>query len=166
LSNPSWPLHSAAREAFLHAILAKIAPIYARLTGLQRAAVNLLCAELGWTFDFSTASATSGSNDLTSRLSRLRIAIYSLTEASSRQAKQALEALCPEVIVDTNADHGGTARLKALSENADLFVLAWLSAKHAATDFIREHRNAKPLLYAQGRGFSSIIRAIEDYLQA
>jgi hypothetical protein len=52
-----------------------------------------------------------------------------------------------------------------LAENADLFVIAWLSAKHAATDFIREHRAQRPLLYAQGRGFSSILRAIEEFLR-
>ena len=157
--------NATAREAFLYATLGKVAPIYGRLTELQRVAVDLLCVELGWTFDFAAAPATAASADLASRLSRLRIAIYSLTETASRQAKQALETLCPNVIVDTNADHGGTARLRALSENADLFVMTWLSAKHAATDYIREHRGSRPLLYAQGRGFSSIIRAIEDYFR-
>lgn len=38
-------------------------------------------------------------------------------------------------------------------------------AKHAATDFIRQYRGARPLLYAQGRGFSSILRAIEDHFE-
>lgn len=55
--------------------------------------------------------------------------------------------------------------LRALAENADLFVIAWLSAKHAATDFIREHRAERPLLYAQGRGFSSILRALDEFLR-
>jgi len=53
-----------------------------------------------------------------------------------------------------------------LAENADLFVLTSLSAKHAATDFIRDHRSKLPLLYAQGRGFSSILRAVEDHLKS
>jgi hypothetical protein len=68
-------------------------------------------------------------------------------------------------VVDCNADHGGTTRLRSLAENADLFVVTWLSAKHAATDFIREHRHGRPLLYAQGRGFSSILRAVEDHIR-
>jgi hypothetical protein len=86
-----------------------------------------------------------------------------LTESSSRQAKAAIEELAPTAVVDCNADHGGTARLRALAENADLFVITWLSAKHAATDFIREHRGGRPLMYAQGRGFSSILRVIDDH---
>ena len=87
----------------------------------------------------------------------LRIAIYSLTESSSRQAKAALEEISPSVTVDINADHGGSTRLRALAENSDLFVMAWLSAKHAASDFIRDHRGAKPLLYSRGKGFSSML---------
>ena len=154
-----------AREAFLHGILARITPLLARLTGLQRVAVELLGAELGWSFDaLSVPRATTETDGLAAHLAGLRIAIYSLTESSSRQAKAALETLAPTATIDTNADHGGTARLRALSENADLFVMTWLSAKHAATDFIREHRGDRPLLYAQGKGFSSILRVIEDHL--
>lgn len=155
-----------ARESFLHGVLARIAPIYARLTSLQRLAVERLAQELGWTLQsFGISADVTVVDDFSSRVQGLRIAIYSLTESSSRQAKAAIEEIAPNAIVDCNADHGGTARLRALAENADLFVIAWLSAKHAATDFIREHRAQRPLLYAQGRGFSSILRAIEEFLR-
>ena len=54
----------------------------------------------------------------------------------------------------------------ARAENADIFVVTWLSAKHGCDrDFIREHRGGRPLLYAQGRGFSSILRAVEDHVR-
>lgn len=115
---------------------------------------------------FGLAETAPTADDLAIRLADLRIAIYTLTESSSRQAKTAIEQTVTSVKVDCNADHGGTARLRALAENADLFVMTSLSAKHAATDFIREHRGDRPLLYAQGRGFSSILRAIEDHLSA
>jgi hypothetical protein len=51
-----------------------------------------------------------------------------------------------------------------MAENSDIFVLTSLSATHAATDFIRHHRGDRPLLYAQGKGFTSILRVIEEYL--
>lgn len=154
-----------AREAFLHRILARIVPIYGRLTRLQRMAVTFLSSELGWSLpELPAIEAASADDSLASRLAGLRIAIYSLTESSSRQAKAALEEIAPAVTVDTNADHGGTARLRALAENSDLFVMTWLSAKHAATDFIREYRGSRPLLYSQGKGYSSILRAIEDHI--
>lgn len=155
-----------AREAFLHLALARVAPIYGRLTSLQRAAIAQLAQELGWSLQsFGITAQRDGPEDITSRIQGLRIAIYSLTESSSRQAKAAIEELAPTAVVDCNADHGGTTRLRSLAENADLFVMTWLSAKHAATDFIREHRGGRPLLYARGRGFSSILRAVEDYVR-
>jgi hypothetical protein len=135
------------------------------LTRLQRIAVTLLSRELGWELPVSPTSDVPPMDDgLSSRLAGMRITIYSLTESSSRQAKAALEEISSSVTVDINADHSGGARLRALAENSDLFVMTWLSAKHAATDFIRTHRGNRPLIYSQGKGFSSILRAIEDFL--
>jgi hypothetical protein len=156
---------ASVRETFLHRILARIVPIYGRLTRLQRIAVTLLSNELGWSLPVTPAMDGPPANDgLATRLAGLHIAIYSLTDSSSRQAKAALEEIASNVTVDTNADHGGSARLRALAENSDLFVMTWLSAKHAATEFIRKHRGSRTLLYSQGKGFSSILRAIEDHL--
>ncbi|MGO7394557.1 protein DpdD [Rhizobium ruizarguesonis] len=153
------------RNSFLHSVLARTAPIYNRLSSLQQIAVKQLAAELGWSLSVPMINAdTQAADDFSAHIEGLRIAIYSLTETSSRQAKVALEEMVPSLTVDCNSDHGGTARLRALAENADLFVVTWLSAKHAATEFIREHRGNRPLLYAQGRGFSSILRAIEEHL--
>lgn len=156
---------ASARETFLHGILARTAPVYGRLTRIQRIAVRLLSIELGWSPPTPPLTEVEPPDDgLASRLAGLRIAIYSLTESSSRQAKAVLEEISPSVTVDTNSDHGGSPRLRALAENCDLFVMTWLSAKHAATDFIREHRGSRTLLYSQGKGFSSIVRAIEAHL--
>jgi hypothetical protein len=153
-----------ARGQFLHRVMSKLAPLYARLSVLQRASIARLAGELGWTLDeFGINSTVIGDDALAGRLADLRIAIYSLTEAASTQAKEAIEQASPTAKVDCNADHAGTPRLRALAENVDLFVLVWRSAKHAATDFIRAHRGAKPLLFAQGKGSSSILRAIEDH---
>lgn len=155
-----------AREVFLHCVLSKIAPIYSRLSSLQRAAIVRLAEQLGWQLDdIGLNKGGVAPDDFSSKLDGLRIAIYTLNESSSRQAKAALEVAVPSAVVDCNADHVGTAQLRALAKNADLFVLTSLSAKHAATDFIREHRDDRPLLYAQGGGFSSILRAIEDYFK-
>jgi hypothetical protein len=38
------------------------------------------------------------------------------------------------------------------------------SAKHAATDCIVANRGKRTLLYAAGRGFSSIIRVVEEFV--
>lgn len=155
-----------ARESFLHSSLAKVAPIFQRLSSLQRAAIKKLADELGWAPAGFAEVAQQESPDLLSvRLSGKRIAIYTLTESSSRQAKESLEEIAPGIVIDCSADHVGTGRLRAMAEGADLFVITSLSAKHAATDFIRAHRGNRPLVYAQGRGFSSILRAVEEHLK-
>jgi hypothetical protein len=53
-----------------------------------------------------------------------------------------------------------------MATNCDLFVIAWSAAKHAATDFIRAHRRDKPLVFAQGKGVSSLLRAVEEHCLA
>jgi len=76
-----------------------------------------------------------------------------------------LARIAPSAIVQTSSEYVGSAQLKALAENSDILVVTSLSATHAATDFIRAHRPAeKPICWAAGRGFTSIVRAIENFL--
>jgi len=42
--------------------------------------------------------------------------------------------------------------------------VAWASAKHAATEYIKARRGGRPLVYAGGKGATSIVRAVEDWL--
>jgi hypothetical protein len=55
-------------------------------------------------------------------LSRASVALYSLTESALRQVKRILEDRYPGVKVSLNSDFVGTARLKQLARQADLFV--------------------------------------------
>lgn len=80
-----------------------------------------------------------------------------MTETVSRHAIVVIEKISAPVEVETSMDHGSTNHLRVTAENLDIFVLNYLSAKHAATDFIRAHHGTKSLFYSQGKGFSSII---------
>ena len=60
-------------------------------------------------------------------------------------------------------DPVATSRLARLAKDSDLFVLAAASAKHAATECIQSNRKDRPLRYAAGRGFSSIVRTVEEF---
>ena len=52
-----------------------------------------------------------------------------------------------------------------MAKNSDLVVIVWLAATHAATNVITMSRVDAPIVYAQGKGCSSIIRCIEEYLK-
>lgn len=132
--------------------------LFGRLSAAQRAAVRTAFPdEVGW----DDRGATEDDGGLAARLRNHRIAVYTLTESAGRQARDALLVAAPGAKVLLNHDHVGTQALASLASGADLFVVAWASATHAATDFIRARRGDRPLIYARGRGASSIIHAVE-----
>jgi hypothetical protein len=98
-------------------------------------------------------------------LNGMSVALYTLTEQVARRVATVIRDAAPDCTVSTSADHVGTDRLRQLSEHADIFVVAPRSAKHAATEFIAQHRpKAKPILWSSGKGVTSMLRAVEGHL--
>lgn len=149
-------------DGFLALILPPLRNLEDHLSAGQRTALNRILAWAGWPAVLSPTGAAIPTK-AASPLSGQRIAIYTLTESAGRQAQSALAEIAPNVVVELNHDHVGTKALAGLAATADIFVIVWTSAKHAATDFIKERRSGKPLLYANGRGASSILRVIEEH---
>jgi hypothetical protein len=102
----------------------------------------------------------AGTDEIGGFLAGKSIALYSLTESAITRAKTILESEYPHCSVSVNSDHGGTDRLKAMAENADIFVMVTWSATHAATQFIESHRGSRQILRPKGRGSSSILAEI------
>ena len=156
-----------AREGFWQSVVSRLVPIGPQLTALQRASLSQLAHMLGWPGSLPDAltSGPGGESDptLASRLAGKLVAVYTLTESAGAQAAEALLEIAPDVNIRVNSEHGGSRTLRALAENADLFIVVAASATHAATDFIRAKRGTKPLRYAAGRGAISILRAVEDW---
>lgn len=153
----------AARLALLNRILSSLQPILRVLSVPQRAAYKRVAAVAGWPLlDVEPAPPKAGAAEPAQFVGRV-VALYTLTESAGRQAQEALEDAFPGVRVELSSDHVCTPRLRSLAREADLFVLAAASAKHAATDCVQRHRPASlPVAYASGRGASSIVRAVED----
>jgi hypothetical protein len=100
------------------------------------------------------------------RLGNKRLAIYSLQEAAMRRAVTVVETLCQSVRIQTFNDHvGGSSSLQAAARQADVFVVVTGAAKHAATIYIESLRPPSSVtLYAAGQGSSSILQAIQRFL--
>jgi hypothetical protein len=107
----------------------------------------------------STAEAALGAV-----LAGRRIAVYSLTVEAAKRARTLLLDLVPRLRIDLHHEHVASAELQRSARVADLFVIAAGSAKHSATDAIRRHRGNRPIVYAAGKGASSIIRAVEQFV--
>ena len=150
-----------ARLTLQNRILNSLQGFLGLLSAGQRAAYRRIAAGASWPVLPAPVDA-SGPTGLES-LQGQSIAIYTLTESAGRQAEAVLKDLVPSVQVHLAHDHVGSQRLARLARDADLFILTTASAKHAATDCIVTNRGDRPLLYAAGRGFSSIVRAVEEY---
>lgn len=159
------------RQSFWYASHARLFPLRAHLSAGQCLALGKLGTSLGWETkeieEFSTSSVGSKIDEMRLALSGTSIAIYSLTVSAARQAGQALETIAPDVRISISSDTCGTSALKSMAQNSDIFIVATASAKHAATGFIQMMRpRDKPILFAAGRGFSSIVRSVEEFLTA
>ncbi len=157
------PADGDALAAFAFATLGDVSALHGRLTPGQRLVASALGRRFGWKAPGDPEARDDGGDALPS-LRPMTIGVYTLTESAGRQAKDFLEAAAPGVEVLLNHDHVGTAPLAAIARNVDLFVVVAASAKHAATDFIRDRRGGRPLIYAAGRGAASVIRAVEQWM--
>lgn len=99
------------------------------------------------------------------QLSGKTIGIYSLMEGSTRAVSHVLHEWLPELDVRINHDKVATTALDNLATDTDILVVAWASAKHAATQRLRSLRpDGLPLVWAAGSGSSSILRALREAL--
>ena len=89
-------------------------------------------------------------------------AAKSLLERAGIAAQRLIEARYPNASVTVRHDKSNSTALEQLANTADVFIVAWQSAKHAATDAITAARpKDRPVVYAAGTGRSSIVRAFE-----
>lgn len=154
----------SAREAFWLNALAILEPLRLRLEPVQHASLAALAELLGWPDSPFADTDTIAQDEFAPKIANLRIGIYTLTESAARHAASVLTRLEPSTRVQISSEQVGSAKLKALAVNSDLLVITSLSATHAATDFIRANRpSGKPICWAAGRGFTSIVRAVEEF---
>lgn len=98
---------------------------------------------------------------IVSFLDSLKIGIYSLEETAAKRAKNYFTALNGQSDIGLNHDKSCTDALKSLSKKSDVFVFASRAAKHAAFYCVRD----RELVYPAGKGASSIINAIIDWMK-
>ena len=91
------------------------------------------------------------------------VAMYTLIEPVAERTKRLLDMLHPGIRVHLVQDTVGNPRLEDLARRADIFVICWRSAAHAATQVIERFRPVGSItLYPAGKGSSSILRVIEE----
>ena len=95
-----------------------------------------------------------------------KIGIYTLTDKAGLRAKKILKKLYEGIIVEINNDHVATKKLINLAKSCDIFAFAWKSSKHQAFYCIQKHiKSPNILLMPLGKGSSSIVQSISQYIQ-
>lgn len=164
------------RVDFLKSIINRLGSFSRRVKAEQWQLLRALLEDLNQFSDYESllesiavqrVELENQTEELLTSLNEKTIGIYTLDEPVATRVKQLLQEKCPEVRVQTSSDKVGNDKLKQLSRNADVFVIASGCAKHAATIFIESNRPKQlPTLWAKGKGSASMLRAIYDYIRS
>ena len=158
----------SSRDAFFNAVRDSLSRDHRRVRPEHWELFRLLASDLGRTEDYDAICPRSdkGSGEESEAgglaLSDCMVAIYTLTESVGRRAKMVIEKMFPKVDVRLAHDHVGSERLRSLAREADYLIISTRSAKHAATEYLKEERpgNKPPPIYPLGKGSSSIVTAL------
>ena len=116
------------RQRLWAGVCGKLLPISARLSGMQREVLQLLSGTMGLENDSSfnslvaSVETTEQPRSTLSRLSGLKVGIYTLTDSAAKQAAEIIKRYAPGVKVTLNHEHDGSPQLKAFARNADVLV--------------------------------------------
>ena len=151
-----------ARQTLWARIIASLNPVRSALSARELAQIN----DLGQVFGIDEVFPPPDIREKPVRPGALdgrMVAIHSLAESAAQRAGRLLGELYPGVRVRISHDRVGSARLADLARRADVFVVCWRAATHAATEAIERIRPINSVtLYPPGKGSSSILRAIEE----
>lgn len=160
------------RLAFVTKVLGACLGHMGRLSPPILALLSELVRSVGWAEDpfdarLKELADADPSEAITAAdvLDGLTLALYSLDQSALRRAKAAIKRLNPTVTVKLYSDKVASDSLLAAAKNAALFVVTHKSAKHSATEAIEAVRTG-PLRYAQGKGSSSIVRAVWEWAES
>ncbi|MDP3841302.1 MAG: protein DpdD [Oxalobacteraceae bacterium] len=154
-----------ARLRLLAAVVQACREFSARLDPLQIRQLQLLASEAQ--FELPPLGPVPGDAttvDLADELS-YRVVFYSLNEGATRRAVDMLRTLHPGWVIDANADHVCSDRLKSLAQHAHVFVFAWRCSKHSAYYCVKANSPKDNLVMAPGVGTTSLVAAALDHLK-
>ncbi|MCC7066699.1 MAG: hypothetical protein IT456_28145 [Planctomycetes bacterium] len=171
LADSSCP-DAVVREGFLSAVAGKVKSMAQKLDHATWAAFQSICRSLDLPelvlpeklrgLADGEGPHLNGASGMSRPL--LRIGAYTLEAGAGRRFKEIAEAVHGVQVV-LNHDHVETSAIKELGQT-DAVIVVTRCAKHAATDAIRRHVGKDRILYADGRGSSSMLRALKTYCES
>jgi len=109
-------------------------------------------------FDHLVSEDNSSDEEVKLSLKGKLIGISTLTEKAGQRAAEMLKSLFPGVEIKLNHDKVATDKLKNLASSADYFIFCNKSAAHQSYYAVKAIN--KDIIYCDGKGSSSILRAM------
>jgi hypothetical protein len=157
--------NAGARSTFWTSLLALLQPFESRLSRSQLALARDLAMVLGGKELVDHWDSTAPAASLTPAPRFTYVAIYCLREEISQRVKLALEAEFPGMRIELNSEEDNSPRLRDLARRAELFVVCWQAALHAATVGIQAARPKElPTIFPSRLGTASIVEEIRQAL--
>jgi hypothetical protein len=154
-----------ARMRLLTAVVQACLEFRARLEPLQTQQLQLLADEAGLELPPLGLAPADPLVGMPAEHPSYRVVFYSLDDAAIRRAVDMLRFLHPGWVIDTNADHVCSDRLKSLAQRAQVFVFAWRCSKHAAYYCVKANSPKGSLVMARGIGTTSLVAAALQHLK-
>lgn len=152
----------SAAKAFVSALLAPLHAQTSRLTPDLRALGNLITTEMNLRWNWQPPTTTTQQPPPQEPARPLRVLLYSLDAAVLDRVERAATGIAPGLIITKASDKDGSPQLRDKARNSDIVVLATRCATHAATGFITDNCGKAQIIYPDGAGSASMIRALAD----
>lgn len=155
---------------FLGLVTAAIGRWPERVDASQRATIESIASDLGAVADvravFPAVRGDEDAGDPFDVFAGLTVGLYTLTPGVGQRVHAVMASRCPSARVEVNDDLVSTDALRAVATRADVMVVAYRSAQHAATDAIVAIRGRNGVVPVQGKGSAGCLRALEGWAVA
>lgn len=156
-----------ARSMLADAIVRRLAQWRQNLRGWRRFLAIDLAQSAGVSVDLLQRRDETANADQVDRLAGKVIVVYSLQSNAGRRARDAIAAMAPQADVRFLDDRAGSKHFSDGVRTADIVIISWKAANHAATEALERACPATcTKLHAAGKGSTSILRSVEDYVEA
>lgn len=156
-------------EVILNQIISSLGVFYNRLTEFQILCLKQICDEFNKKEIFEEILLERREPKAPQKVDfgdlDIEVGIYTLSERVGNRVKSIIEEIYPSLRVFISNDKSGSERLKQKARNVDVFLIAYNCAKHAATEFIKNHRpKNSETIWVKGKGSASILSDLQGYI--
>ena len=124
--------------------------------------IGVVLGQSGFESWFANARGVRDAEQTTVPRRSLRVLLYTLRPGVGDRVAELLRRAAPHIKLTVSNALAAEGQLREQARGADIVVICWGSAKHAATDAIKRVVEPSRIRYSSGNGSSSVMREISE----